>query len=149
MRLRHPQDLGAGILFLLFGVGAWLSSGELQVGDAATMGPGYVPRLLAVGLMVIGAATSARAFVAEGPGIDQFGVRPLVLVTLSVVLFALAVRPAGALLATLLIVGVGSLADRESRPREVVVAAVVLAALAVGLFVKGLGVQMPIWPTWQ
>lgn len=146
MRLRHPQDLGAGLLFLVFGVGGWLTSGDLQVGDAATMGPGYIPRLLALGLMLVGAVTSFRAFAAEGPAVERFGVRPLILVTLSVLIFAVAVRTLGAVVATLLIVGVGSLADRESRWGEIAVAALALAVLAVGLFVYALGVQMPVWP---
>ncbi|BBK32250.1 tripartite tricarboxylate transporter TctB family protein [Stella humosa] len=147
MQLRHPQDLGAGILFLLFGAGAYLTSGELQVGDAATMGPGYIPRMLALGLMLIGALTAARAFAASGPAVERFGARPLILVTLSVLVFAITVRWLGVIIATLLIVGIGSLADRESRPREIVIAGIVLAALSVGLFVHALGVQMPIWPS--
>ncbi len=146
LHLRHPQDLGAGIMFLLFGAGAYAFSGELQVGDAATMGPGYIPRMLAYGLMLIGIATAGRAFAADGPTIEQFGIRPLVLVTLSVIVFAVAVRPLGAIVATLLIVVVGSLADRESRRIEIVVSALLLAAISVGLFVYALGVQMPVWP---
>lgn len=97
--------------------------------------------------MLVGAVTSFRAFAAEGPAVERFGARPLILVTLSVLIFAVAVRTLGAVVATLLIVGVGSLADRKIRRwGEIAVAALALAVLAVGLFVYALGVQMPVWP---
>jgi hypothetical protein len=39
-----------------------------------------------------------------------------------------------------------SAASHEFRPRESLVAGVLLAALAVGVFVVGLQLQLPIWP---
>ena len=39
-----------------------------------------------------------------------------------------------------------SAASREFRPRESLIAGILLAALAVGVFVIGLQLQLPIWP---
>jgi hypothetical protein len=41
---------------------------------------------------------------------------------------------------------VASAASSEFRPRESLVAGLLLAALAVGVFVVGLQLQLPIWP---
>jgi hypothetical protein len=39
-----------------------------------------------------------------------------------------------------------SAASHEFRPKEAVVAGALLSALAVGVFVIGLSLQLPIWP---
>jgi hypothetical protein len=51
-----------------------------------------------------------------------------------------------AITTVLLIVG-SAAASHEFRPREALISGVILSALAVGVFVVGLGVQLPIWPT--
>ena len=40
-----------------------------------------------------------------------------------------------------------SAASHEFRPKEAVISGMLLAALAVGVFVVGLKLQLPIWPT--
>lgn len=143
---RNPQDIGAGVLFILFGIAALTFSRELEFGTTFTMGPGYVPRVLAFVLIGLGAIIAGRGLVTPGPALTPSGVRPILLVTASVLAFAATVLPLGAIVATILLVAIGAVADRESRPREVAMTAVLLAVVAVGLFVKALGVQMPILP---
>jgi hypothetical protein len=41
---------------------------------------------------------------------------------------------------------VASAASPEFRPKESAISGVLLAALAVGIFVIGLKLQLPIWP---
>ena len=40
-----------------------------------------------------------------------------------------------------------STADREFRWKEAVVSSVILAAFTIAVFIYGLGLQLPIWPT--
>jgi hypothetical protein len=54
----------------------------------------------------------------------------------------------GVALSTVLLIVTASAASHEFRPRESLIAGVLLAALAVGVFVIGLQLQLPIWP-WQ
>ncbi len=49
-------------------------------------------------------------------------------------------------IAALLLIGIGSLAGRELRPLEVVIAALVLVAMTLGIFVWGLGLPIQVWP---
>ena len=49
-------------------------------------------------------------------------------------------------LSTVILIVSASAASREFRPREALVVGVLLAALAVGVFVVGLQLQLPIWP---
>ena len=63
-----------------------------------------------------------------------------------VVLFGAIVRPLGVALSTVILIVAASAASSEFRPRESLVAGLLLATLAVGVFVIGLQLQLPIWP---
>jgi hypothetical protein len=64
----------------------------------------------------------------------------------SVVLFGLMVQTVGLALSTVILIVLSSAASPEWRPRESLVVGILLAALAVGVFVIGLKLQLPIWP---
>jgi hypothetical protein len=64
----------------------------------------------------------------------------------SVVLFGAIVQALGVALSTVVLIVAASAASSEFRPREALIAGVALAALAVGVFVVGLQLQLPIWP---
>ena len=64
----------------------------------------------------------------------------------SVVLFGAIVRPVGVALSTVILIVAASAASHEFRPREALIAGALLAAMAVGVFVVGLQLQLPIWP---
>ena len=64
----------------------------------------------------------------------------------SVVLFGLIVTHLGLVLSTIVLIVLASVASHEFRPKEAFISAILLAALAVGVFVIGLKLQLPIWP---
>jgi hypothetical protein len=110
------------------------------------MGPGYFPRILGILLIVLGGLLVFRAARVSGARIPPFRWRPTLIVLGSVVLFGAIVRPVGVALSTVILIVTASAASHEFRPRESLVAGVLLAALAVGVFVVGLQLQLPIWP---
>ena len=146
MPIRNPRDFWSGVLFTLLGVGALAIGSQYTVGTAARMGPGYFPRILGILLIVLGVAIALRALRIRGEAMPRFRVRPLVVVLGSVVLFGAIVRPLGVALSTVILIVVASAASSEFRPRESLLAGLLLAALAVGVFVVGLQLQLPIWP---
>ncbi len=64
----------------------------------------------------------------------------------SVAVFGMIVNYAGVVVSTIFLIVAASAASHEFRWRESIVAGVALAALAVGVFVIGLKLQLPIWP---
>ena len=70
----------------------------------------------------------------------------MLVVLTSVAAFGLIVNHAGVVLSTILLIVASSAASHEFRLRESIVAGCILAALAVGVFVIGLKLQLPIWP---
>jgi hypothetical protein len=145
-RIRNPKDFCAGALFVAVGVATVLLSTRYTLGTAARMGPGYFPRMLGILLIVLGGVLAARGFKFSGSGFTPFRWRPALVVLGSVVLFGAIVRPLGVALSTVILIVAASAASHEFRPRESLVVGVLLAALAVGVFVVGLQLQLPIWP---
>ena len=146
MSIRNPKDFWSGVLFVVLGVATIALAAKYTLGTAARMGPGYFPRILGILLIVLGAILALRATRTVGPPMAPFRWRPLVVVLGSVVLFGAIVRIVGVALSTVILIVTASAASHEFRPREALIAGVVLAALAVGVFVIGLQLQLPIWP---
>jgi hypothetical protein len=144
-RLRD-KDVLAGLLLGGFGaLGLWLAL-DYRLGTAHRMGPGYFPVLLSIALIVFGAATTVRGLLVGEERVRGWTWRGLIGVLFAVVVFAFTLRPLGLAVATVLLIVLGALAGRESRLWEALALAVVMAALAVLIFVRGLGVPFRVWP---
>jgi hypothetical protein len=144
--IRHPKDFFAGLLFIAFGIAAIVIGSKYALGTAARMGPGYFPRILGILLIALGLALTLRALRISGPPIPAFKWRPLLVVLISVAAFGLMVNYAGVVVSTIFLIVAASAASHEFRWRESLIAGAALAALAVGVFVIGLKLQLPIWP---
>jgi hypothetical protein len=144
-RVNVPNLAFAAFLVAL-GAFAFALSSELSAGTAAAMGPGYVPRALAILIMVYGAVLGVRAALAAREAFPAIAFRPLVMICAAVALFALLLPIAGLALTSLAVVLCAGLAASDVRMRENLVLAVALAAFAVMLFVTALGLPIPIWP---
>ena len=144
--IRHPKDFFAGLLFAAVGAGAIVISTRYTLGTASHMGPGYFPRMLGMLLVVLGVVLSLRALRLRGQPFPAWKWRPTIVVLGSVVLFGAIVTPLGLVLSTIILIVLSSAASAEFRPREALVASVLLAAVVVGVFVYGLHLQLPIWP---
>ena len=144
--IRHPKDFFAGLLFIAFGIAAIVIGSNYTLGTAVRMGPGYFPRILGILLILLGGALAIRALRLRGDPLPRWKWRPTLIVLGSVVLFGLIVTHAGLVLSTILLVVLASAASPEFRLKEAAISGVLLAALAVGVFVIALKLQLPIWP---
>jgi hypothetical protein len=144
--IRHPKDFWSGVLFMGLGAFALIAGSKYTIGTAARMGPGYFPRILGILLLLLGAILAIRAFRLIGDKVPGWKWRPTLLVLGSVVLFGAIVKLLGMAISTVILIVIASAASHEFRPKEAVIAGVLLAALAVGVFVIGLSLQLPIWP---
>lgn len=144
--IRHPKDFLAGLTFVAFGIAAIVFGSAYPLGTAARMGPGYFPRILGILLIVLGGALALRALRITGPPLPGWKWRPVLIVLISVVVFGLLLTRIGLVLSTVGLIVAASAASREFRPKEALVSGIVLAALAVGIFVLGLKLVIPVWP---
>ena len=145
-RLRLNRDLVAGLMFIAWGAaGLWIAS-DYPRGTALRMGPGYMPVLLCCGLVLLGGVIAIKGLLTTGVSLTVWHLRPLILVLAAIVTFALLIETAGLAIATIAIVLIGAAGGLEFRWREALALALGLAAGAVGLFVYGLKLPMPLWP---
>jgi hypothetical protein len=144
--IRHPKDFWSGVLFTAVGVFAIVYGSKYTIGTAARMGPGYFPRILGILMIVLGLILALRALRLKGSAVPAWRWRPTLLVLGSVVMFGAIVKPLGMALSTVLLIVVASAASHEFRWKESLISGVALAVLAVGVFVIGLNLQLPIWP---
>ena len=146
MVIRSPKDFWAGLLFIGLGILAISVGSRYALGTAARMGPGYFPRILGILLVVLGAIISMRGVRMDGEAIPKWHWRPTIVVLASVVIYGILMGWLGMAISTVLLIIAASAASHEFRWKESVIAGFLLSALAVGVFVKALGVQIPIWP---
>jgi len=142
----NAPDLAFAAFLVALGALAFALAGELSVGTAAAMGPGYVPRGLALLIMFYGAVLGLRAAISGKLAFPAIEWRPLLLISASVALFAILLPFAGLALTSFAIVVCAGFAAYDVRLRENVTAAAVLAAFSILLFVSALGLPIPIWP---
>ena len=144
IRVKHPQDFWAGLLFLVVGCGAAYLARNYTFGAATRMGPGYLPSVLSWMLIGLGAFLTLRALIESGPAIDRSQVRPQVFIILAIVTFGLLIERLGLAPTIVAAAVIASLATTEMRWTETLILAVGLAALCVLLFVKLLGQPLAI-----
>ena len=72
--------------------------------------------------------------------------RSMALILGSVSIFGLMLKSLGLVVCVTLLVLVASLASHEAKKKEVIIGIIVQCAMAVGIFVYGLKLQMPTWP---
>jgi hypothetical protein len=140
------QDLLFGLFLVAVAAGTLVATRNLAVGSAADMGPGYMPRAVALGLLGFGLFFCVRGARRAGPAIVPVQARPLFAILAAVGVFALTTQRLGLVIAAIATVLVASFATRESRLLETVLFAVLLAGAAVLLFVKVLALPVPVWP---
>ncbi len=143
---RDPHDLLGGLLMAVIGfAAAWYAFEHYELGSPRNMGPGFFPFGLGLLLGVLGLLITLPALLRPGNRI-VVAWRTLACVIGSLVLFAVLLKTAGLVLATVAAVLLASWADRGVGWRTRIIAAVAIAALCWLIFIVGLNMVLPVWP---
>jgi putative tricarboxylic transport membrane protein len=145
VRVKSPQDLGAGAVFVLIGVAGLYFGRELAFGTAARMGPGYFPTLLSILILAIGIIVAIRGLTAEGPPIEPVQLRPIAMIVAAILIFGVLIGVVGLALTALLLTVFAAYARREVKLTETILLGAGLAAFTVAVFVYLLGQPLPAW----
>jgi hypothetical protein len=141
------RDFVAGLALSAFGVAALVIGAQYEAGTATDMGTGYMPRLLAGGIVLFGAIIALKGL---GPGrghpLPSFRLWPLLCVLAGIAAFGLLISRAGLVAAIFATVCAGKLASRELSWLQAVLLATLLSGLSAVLFVQLLGIPMRIFP---
>lgn len=146
MTQRDYRDIIGGALLFALGVScAIYAYHEYEVGTLARMGPGFFPISLGVIIAIIGVLIILPALARRGARGAAIEWRTGCLVIGSIGAFAFVVRSAGLIVATILCVIIGSLADRDTTWRLRMILAVAVTVFTVLIFKIGLNMSIPLW----
>lgn len=146
LKVRSPQDLGAGILFLIIGLAGVYFGKDLTFGTARRMGPGYFPVVISYMIMFMGAVVTLRSFKLDGPAIEKFHLRPALMLMVALAAFGFLIAQIGVVLSSILMMVVAAYARYEEvKLLETLVFALAVSAFMVLVFVYGLSQPMPLW----
>lgn len=146
--IKSPRDFWTGVWYAVFGSATVLAGSNYGLGTATRMGPGYFPVMLGTLLVVIGIASLARSFFRGGEPIGKFALKQAALILGSVLLFGLLIRPAGLVIALIVLVVGSSLASDKFNWKVSLLLSLGLVAFSSLVFVKGLGVPLPLFGSW-
>ncbi|WP_207458162.1 tripartite tricarboxylate transporter TctB family protein [Azospirillum sp. SYSU D00513] len=146
---RNPKDLLAGVLYLAFGLaGVWIAR-DYSMGTSSRMGAGYFPTVLGGMLILFGLLSVIRSFLVPGEAVGTVAWKGLALVVGATALFGVLLEPAGLVVSLLVLILLSASASRMFRFEwRAAVALVALVAFCVFVFVRGLGVPMPLFGSW-
>jgi hypothetical protein len=144
-RVRSPQDLGAGAVFLLIGTAGAYFGNDLAFGTAARMGPGYFPVLLSWLIIIIGVIVAFRGVTIEGPPIEPVQLRPMLFVVAAILMFGYLIDALGLGLTAITLTVVAAYARRDASFSEALLLGAALAIFAVLVFVYALSQPLPAW----
>lgn len=146
--IRHPKDFWTGIIFLFVGLAAVIIGRNYVMGTAGKMGPAYFPTVLGGLLALIGVAAVIRSFFRDGEPIGRFAARETLLIISAVVLFGFLIRGAGMVVGVFAIVILSARASQKFKWRAAILLAAGLAGFSVLVFVKLLGLPIPVFGPW-
>lgn len=149
LSVHGPKDFWAGIVYVCLGTGFAVVASGYSMGSAIRMGPGYFPTVLGGLLALIGLISIARGLAREGERLESFAWRPVLFISLALLLFALLLTGGGLILALAALLLVAPAAARSFRYTvSGALAAVALIAFCAVVFVEALGLPLPLIGTW-
>ena len=131
-------------MFIVFGLAALYFGRNLQMGTTVRMGPGYVPRMLSYILLALGGLICVVALVSGSEPVEKPKWKPITMVTVGIICFALLFERAGLLPALVVLIFISSLGGEEFKLTEVIGNMIALAILCTLVFKVGLGMNISI-----
>lgn len=143
------QDTILGSFFIIIGVTAFLMALQYPFGTTSRMGPGYFPVLISVLLSFTGLAILVRGRIRETALLEAGRLKPLAIVLVAVVIFGFFIDKLGmplSIFALLLVAATASV--KFALSWKATVGAAAFSALCGLIFVRLLGLPIPMIGTW-
>ncbi len=138
------KDFLSGVMFIAFGMVALYFGRNLQMGTTVRMGPGFVPHMLAYIMLALGGIIAVIAFLKPGEITEAPKWKPITMVTIGIVCFALLFETTGLIPALIVLILISSLGGEEFKITEVLLNMVVLSILCIVVFKVGLQMNISV-----
>ena len=151
MKIRDQKNFWSGVMFIAFGLffAGWAQ--QYDMGTAARMGPAFFPTMLGGIMFLLGVIILIEGLAVEHAygKIEPFNFKALVLILGSVIAFGLLLRPAGLIVSLFVLIGVSAFGSHEFKLRDIILLSIGLSLLVYGVFIYGLNMTIPVWPSFM
>jgi len=143
---KAPQDYFGGVVLIAVALFALWASSDLQGMRGFSFGAGTAPRMFGILLLVLGVAITLMGLLTDGPAFVHYAWRGPLFVVLSILVFAVAIRPLGLVVSAFITFLVSALGTPETRWTETIIVGIALTVFCSLLFPYALGLPMQLWP---
>ncbi len=150
MKIKSQRDFWSGLMFVAIGLGFAWGATNYSFGSSARPGPAYFPFGLGILLAIMGALVWFASITVETEDGDRIGAiawKPLIIITGSVVMFGFILPKLGMILSLPLLIIISALAGDEWHWKDSLISVVVLTLGSWLIFIKGLSLVIPLWPS--
>ena len=150
MKIKSEKDFWSGLMFIVVGIAFAWGSTNYKFGESARPGPGFFPFGLGILMAILGAMVLFKSLTIEVEGGDPIGRwawKPLLIVVAAVGIFGWALPHLGMFIALPLLVVGSALAGSEFHWKDALINSVVLTAGSWVIFIWGLKLTIPLWPS--
>jgi hypothetical protein len=150
LKIKSQRDFWSGLMFVVTGVVFAVGATNYPLGASARPGPGYFPLMLSVIMAILGGIVLFKSLTIETEGGDPIGSiawKPLLVIVAAITVFGIALPRLGLIITVPILIIMTSLAGDEFHWKGVIGAAVVLTVGAWAIFVLGLKLTIPMWPS--
>jgi putative tricarboxylic transport membrane protein len=144
--IRDKKDFLAGLIFVGSGVLGWVLGLDLTSGTITRMGPGYLPKFLSSGLILLGLFISLKAIRFGESSLERWTFRPMFFIFGGILAFAFLISRFGLALSVLVVTVLSAFGTPEVRWKESLIMGVFMAGLSALLFIYFLGLPIQVWP---
>ncbi|WP_295847656.1 tripartite tricarboxylate transporter TctB family protein [Tardiphaga sp.] len=144
--IRGPQDFFGGLALVAIALFALWASSDLQGMRGFSFGAGTAPRMFGVLLLALGAGITLVGILTEGPALAVYAWRGPLFVALSVLTFAVSIRPMGMVFSAMASFMIAALGTHETQWKETFIVGVCLTTGCALLFPYALGLPLQMLP---
>ena len=140
-------EMVSGLLLLGLGTFVYVEALNYRLGQLSSIGPGMFPRALGVILIICGAFTVLVSFARSAP-LTQFNLRPMIVLTVALIGFAMVLPRFGMIPAVMVLVLISRFSEMRYGLAGTLLLAALLALMSWLVFVVGLGFPLSAfrWP---
>ncbi|WP_310462057.1 tripartite tricarboxylate transporter TctB family protein [Sphaerotilus sp.] len=150
MQIKSQKDFWSGLMFIGVGVAFAIGSLEYSFGSSARPGPAYFPFGLGVAMAILGGMVLFKALTvdtADGEPIGKWAWKPLCMIVGALLVFGWGLPRLGMVITLPLLIIISAMAGDEFHWKDAVLNAVILTVMSYVIFVWGLSLTIPLWPT--
>ena len=132
-------------MFMVIGAAAMFVASDYRFGSARSMGSGFFPTVLGALLIGFGCWIAAKGLRSKEKIRAHVLIRPLVLISLAIILFGKLMEVAGFVPALVVLIALACAAGPEFKVSETLLLVVVLTIISLAVFVWAIRLSYPLF----